>query len=614
MASWFGTLRRGLARPLPADRLAGEQGYAPAGASLRNLRPFFARHWRKGLLGAALILFSSLLGLLPPLINRYLVDDVILARQVQKLLWAAAAFAAVKGLGMVANAIEQFTFTRFEQEILLDLQGQLLDRTLRLPKSFFDAQEVGYLMSRLTSDVGGLRWFFSSTLVYLASDLLRFAGGIAFLFYLEWRLALVAVVLLPGLVACVRYFTRRSRILSHQQMEREANVSRQVQESLSASSLIKAFAAEEREVGRIMSELRAAFQVRLENLVVGSAANLAIGALSDLARGVVMVAGAYLVIRGDWTLGSLLAFQSYVGYVYGPARSLATANLQLQHALASLERVSALFDIVPEENLGSGRPAEHLRGDVEFRDVSFSYDGGEPVLQGVSCCIRPGEHVAIVGPSGVGKTTLVSLILRFYRPTAGEIWFDGVPAADYDLGSLRRRIGYVAQSPLLLSGTILDNLRYGSPEASQEQVLRAAQVAGIHDFIAGLPDGYGSIVGERGVNLSEGQKQRLTLARALLKDPDILILDEPTAALDSLLERSIFEALPDLVRDKTLFVVAHRLATVQNSDRILVLNEKRLVAMGTHQELLQSNEYYRSLVANQQILAAEPAGSGAAAG
>jgi len=187
-----------------------------------------------------------------------------------------------------------------------------------------------------------------------------------------------------------------------------------------------------------------------------------------------------------------------------------------------------------------------------------------------------------------------------------------VPAADYDLGSLRRRIGYVAQSPLLLSGTILDNLRYGSPEASQEQVLRAAQVAGIHDFIAGLPDGYGSIVGERGVNLSEGQKQRLTLARALLKDPDILILDEPTAALDSLLERSIFEALPDLVRDKTLFVVAHRLATVQNSDRILVLNEKRLVAMGTHQELLQSNEYYRSLVANQQILAAEPAGSGAA--
>ena len=602
MSTWFAYLKRGLSRPLPEDRLAGEEGYAPAGSSLRNLRPFFARHWRKGLVGAALVLFSALLGLLPPLINRYLVDDVILAGQVQLLLWVALAYAVVKGLGMVASALERFTFTRFEQEMLLDIQEQLLDRTLRLPKSFFDAQEVGYLMSRLTSDVGGLRWFFSSTLVYLASDVLRFVGGVAFLFYLEWRLALVALVVLPALVLGVRFFTRRSRILSHQEMERGAQVSRQVQESLSAASLIKAFAAEGRTVGQIMAEMRAAFQVTLENLVVGSAANLVLQALSELARGVVLVVGAYLVIRGDWTLGSLLAFQSYLGYVYGPAQSLATANLQLQHALASLERVSALFDIVPEENLGSGRLAEHLRGEVEFRDVSFSYDGAEPVLQGVSCRIRPGEHVAIVGPSGVGKTTLVSLILRFYRPTAGEIWFDGVPAADYELGSLRRQIGYVAQSPVLLSGTILDNLRYGSPDATLEQVVRAAQVAGIHDFIAGLPEGYESTVGERGVNLSEGQKQRLTLVRALLKEPDILILDEPTSALDSLTERSIFDALPALVRDKTLFVVAHRLATVQNSDRILLLNEKRLVAMGTHQELLVSSEYYRSLVENQQIL------------
>jgi ABC-type multidrug transport system fused ATPase/permease subunit len=308
-----------------------------------------------------------------------------------------------------------------------------------------------------------------------------------------------------------------------------------------------------------------------------------------------------LVIRGGWTLGSLLAFQSYLGYVYSPALFLATTNLQLQSALAALQRVSALYDIVPEET-GTGLPVERLSGGIEFRDLSFSYDGREPVLESMSCTVRPGEHVAIVGPSGVGKTTLLSLLLRFYQPTAGEIWFDGRPASEYEVSSLRQRIGYVSQSTLLLTGTILDNLRYGNPDASREQVERACRAAGIHDFIASLPEGYEAPVGERGVNLSEGQKQRLSIARALIADPDILILDEPTSALDSIVEQSIFDALPALVRDKTLFVVAHRLATVQNSDRILLLNEKRLVAVGTHGELLSGNDYYRSLVANQQVL------------
>jgi ATP-binding cassette, subfamily B, bacterial MsbA len=607
MQTWFDYLRQGLSRTPPQDRLAGDRHHSGARANLRNLRPFLARHWRKGLFGALLILVGSLLSLPVPLITRYLIDNVLLAGRLDLLLWTVLALAAVKGLGMLAGLLQQFYFARFEQQVLLDMQQDLLDRTLRFPKSFFDDQEVGYLMARLSSDLTGLRWFFSSTLVYILSNALRLIGGTTLLFYLEWRLAVAAVVLLPALVFAVRYFSKRIRVLGLQGMEQQAQVSQRMQESLSAASLIKAFASEGREVERIMSELRASFQISLERVAVGSVANLTISSVGDLARMVVLLAGGYLVIAGDWTLGSLLAFQSYLGYVYDPAYFLAQANLQLQDALAALQRVSALFDIVPEET-GQGLPVRRLRGEVELRNVSFAYNGSEHVLQGVSCTVHPGERVAIVGPSGVGKTTLISLLLRFYRPTQGEIWFDGQPASAYELASLRQRIGYVAQSTLLLSGTVKENLRYGNPEASHEQVVRAAQAAGIHEFIAGLPQGYDSPVGERGVNLSEGQKQRLAIARALIKDPDILVLDEPTSALDSIVERSIFDALPTMVREKTLFVVAHRLATVQDSDRILLLNEKRLVAMGTHQQLLAENEYYRGLVANQQILA--PIGRG----
>jgi ABC-type bacteriocin/lantibiotic exporter with double-glycine peptidase domain len=594
--SWLAYLKGGLSRKTSEERIARQGRSSTIKADLRNLRPYVDRHWRKGVLGLLLILLASFLGLPQPLITRYIVDDVVLARQLGLLAGAVFLLIALALTEKVMSMLEAFYFARFEQVITLDIQHDLIEHTLSSPKSFFDTTQTGYLMSRLDLDVEGLRWFFSSTSVYIISNAVRFLGGLGLLFYLEWRLALIVLILLPGIVLAVHYFSSKLQILTQQGMEQQARISSQFQESLSSVSLIKAFASEARAVRHLMSELRRAFHISLEQTTVGSMANLTISAMPGLARAGVLALGAYWVIQDEWTLGSLLAFQAYLGYVSGPAQFLATSNLELQKALAALRRVSVLFDIVPEENVGTGQRVDRLTGDVEFRNVSFSYDERDPVLKDVSFHVKAGERVAITGPSGVGKTTLVSLILRLYRPTEGEVYFDGLPASEYEVGSLRRRMGYVSQSTRLLSGTIMENLRYGNPDASDEQVLGAAKAAEAHPFIRTLPAGYETEIGENGVHLSEGQRQRLSISRALVKDPDILILDEPTAALDGSTAESVIRSIATLVQGKTLFIVTNRLSILKGSDRVILLNESRLVGTGTHQSFWETNDYYRSVV------------------
>lgn len=601
MSNWMNYYKSGISKNQAPDRIDVSDEPKSIKDTLKRILPFIRTHWRTGLIGAVLILISSLLIFPIPLVNRFLVDDVILNTRLDLLPLAIILMVGIKAIDLGVSLVQKYYLNSFEQSVILDIQTALVDHTLLLPKAFFDKREIGYLISRISSDVQGLRWLFSGTIVYLFTNLIQFIGGLGFLFYLEWRLALASIIVLPLLILTVRYYSKRLRSLGHRGMEQHATILERLQETMTSLPLIKAFSTESLESQRAKQAFEEGRQIAMSQNVVGSVASTILSVGPNLARGIVLVLGAYLVIQGEWTLGSLLAFQSYLGFVYGPALFLADANFSLQTSIAALERVTRLFDIVPEENLNSGIKVEQLTGDVTFSDVSFSYGGDEDVLQDISFTIQPGERVAIVGPSGVGKTTLISLILCFYRPTSGEIFFDGRPVADYHLTSLRRKIGYVSQSTLLLSGTFHENLCYGHPNASQNEIESASQTAGIHDFIMGLPKGYDSRIDERGVNLSEGQKQRLSIARALIKNPDILILDEPTAALDSILERSIFDSLPQFIQGKTLFVVAHRLATIQDSDRILLLNEKQLVGMGTHAELLAENDFYRELVANQQI-------------
>jgi ABC-type multidrug transport system fused ATPase/permease subunit len=596
MQTWFKYLKQGLSSKPPQDRIAGSGASGEVKSNLKNLYPYLKRHWQKGLLGLLLILFGSICSFPAPLITRYLIDKVILDRQLGLLAGAVILLVCFLAAEKLARMLQEFYFARFEQRITLDIQQDLIDRVLRFPKTFFDNIQTGYLMSRLTEDVDGIRWFFSNTIVYIFSNIIRFVGGICFLFYLEWRLSIIVVILLPLLALCIRYFSRKIYNLYHRSLEQKAKLSGQLQESLSENVLIKASASEGHTVKRLISGWKGLFQTSLQQTTISSLAHLVVDSTPGVARALVLGVGAFWIIKGQWTLGSLLAFQAYLSFVFGPTQILASANIQLQKALAALQRVFALFSIVPEDNIGTGKTVASLSGDVEFKNVSFSYNGSQPVLQNFSFRVRPGERIAVVGPSGVGKTTLLSLLLRFYQPTSGEIFFDEHPASDYEVSSLRKRLGYVAQRPRLLTGSIIDNLRYGNPDASEMEVKHATGVAEIHDFIEHLPEGYETEIGEKGVKLSEGQRQRLSLARALIKDPDILILDEPTAALDSEAEKSIFERLPEIIHEKTLFVVTHRLSTIAECDRILLLNENQLVDSGTHQSLMATSDYYRAMV------------------
>ena len=486
--------------------------------------------------------------------------------------------------------------------IIRDIRSQLFFHLERLSLKFHQEHQTGEIMSRLLSDVGRIQELLASTTLMLITNIMMLAAILVYLLSTNWLLTVVAVVPVPLTIHFTRFYGIKLNRLATQIQESVASLSSRFQETLLSIKTVKAFGQEEREKGSVDGVLKNLTHALVRNSWMMSLAVNVVNFINMIGPIVVLGWGVYLVVTGDMKLGELIAFYILLTFLYSPIRGLAETALQFQTGMASVNRVFEYLDIPPAV-VEAREPVvpERLDGEVRFDRVDFSYGESNFRIQDLSLEIHSGEKVALVGPSGSGKTTLVNLALRLFDPDRGRVLFDGIDLRRLPIQFLRDHVALVDQDPLLFRGSIRDNIAYGKPEATHDEIETAARVANIHDYVVGLPDGYQSVVGERGVTVSGGEKQRLCLARAIIKDPKVLILDEATSALDSTSERLIQDSLAHILVDKTAIIVAHRLSTVQHADRIVVLDSGRIVDQGRHDDLISRCPLYRELAARQLL-------------
>lgn len=557
----------------------------------------FLKPYLPQMIGAAVLVMGvALVNLLLVRLAGFLWDIITVQRDLRTMTNTIGLFLALVIVqGMLAMG-HSYLAARVSQHIMADFRVHVFAHLQRLSLGFFAKRRTGEILSRLMNDVGAIQATVTDTPIDAAKQIATLVGGIAFLLVMNWRLCLLILMLLPLLVLVARLFGQRLRTLSTAIQDQTASTTTLVEEVLSGIRVVKSFVQTHREEARFARQLRTTLETTLRRAAVLAVFIPTITLLTFAAAAAVLWYGGRQVIEGSVSPGDLFAFVLFAGILIGPFGSAARMFAQVRESQGAMQRVVEILDTQPEvKDRPDAVDMPPIRGDVHADRVSFAYDSRQPVLFEVSFEIKPGEMVAFVGPTGAGKTTLVNLLHRFYDPTEGSVTIDGHDLRTVRLDSLYRQIALVPQETMLFGGTILDNIRYGRQEATEEEVIAASRAANAHDFIIAAPDGYRTLVGEKGVNLSGGQRQRLAIARAVLKNPRILILDEATSALDAESEMLIQDALDRLMSGRTTFVIAHRLTTVQRADRILVLNKGRIVEEGTHASLMERKGLYHYL-------------------
>jgi ATP-binding cassette subfamily B protein len=579
----------------------------------RRIVDLLQPHWKALTVALVAVLGETLTDILEPWPIKIVVDNILQSKALPGWLggavtglfgdnlyaivdFAVAAVAIIAVVGAVSSYFEKYLTTSVSQWVGHDLRRTLYHHIQRLSLAEHDRARSGDLITRVTSDIEAVQDFINSALLGMLVNVLTLVGMIGVMVYLDWRFTLIALSVSPVLFLVVYHFTRRIKKASRAVRRKESELLSIVEEVLTSIRVVQAFAREDYEQQRFESESLANVEAGLEARRVKAILSPVVEVIVAIGTCLVLGYGARLALAGRLSAGVLIVFLLYLGRMYKPMRDLSKMTDTVSKAAVGYERIQEVLEIESlVRDMPGARPAPRFRGRINFDHVSFTYGGDKQVLKDVSFTIEAGQVAAIVGPSGTGKTTLVSLIPRFYDPSAGSVAIDGIDVRKYRMKSVRDQISFVLQDTLLFRATIWENIAYGRPDAPPRAIRRAAELANAHEFIEEMPDGYDTMVGERGITLSGGQRQRIAIARAIIRDTPILILDEPTSGLDAISEQSVIDALDTLMKGRTSVVIAHHLSAIRHADVIFVVKDAELVEQGTHEGLLASRGVYAEL-------------------
>lgn len=568
--------------------------------SYKRLVAFIYPYKYRLLFGLFCMVVAAMGYLVVPWLIKNVVDKVLAAKDMYTLNLIIAAILGVFLVRGFATYGQNYTMAYIGQRVIIDIREAVFRHLQRLDQAYFDRRKTGLIMSNLTNDVGALQTAIVDNLISFITEAVTLIGSLVFMFWIDWKLSLLTFIIVPVVLGITNIFGKKLRLAGHDVQGRIADITSLLQEVISGIRVVRSFAREAFELKRFEGENIRNFKAVMKATKLTALLGPMVEFSAAIAVVIILWYGGYSVVNGVITAGALIAFLIYAINLSNPVKRLTQVYSNIQKAMAAGDRIIEILETKPEVvEKADAKELPALEGRVEFKHVDFSYDGEKLALKDVNLLVKPGHTVAIVGPSGAGKTTVANLLPRFYDVTAGELLIDGMNVKDVTMKSLREQIGLVPQDTMLFNATVKDNILYGRLDASDEEVYAAAKAANALEFIEKLPEGMDTVVGERGNSLSGGQRQRIAIARAILKDPKILILDEATSALDTESEKLVQEALERLMRDRTAIVIAHRLSTIKNADHIVVLKQGMVEEAGTHEELLEKNGLYGHLYSVQ---------------